>query len=109
MRWLLLACALVGCRYHFDELTDAGDVANAGPAIAVRAGGSFACALHDSGKVSCWGRNEDGELGDGTLTARSTPALVPGITDAVEITLGDTHACARRSAGEIVCWGQNEF
>ncbi len=68
----------------------------------------FTCALRRSGRVMCWGTNDDGELGDGTrTTAYYAPVTVDVLTDVVEITAGGTHTCARRSAGTIACWGAN--
>jgi alpha-tubulin suppressor-like RCC1 family protein len=72
-----------------------------------------ACALHRGGTVSCWGSNQFGELGDGTLAGSESPVQVAGITDAVS--LGEStgaqgnHFCAQRRAGSIVCWGRNNF
>jgi alpha-tubulin suppressor-like RCC1 family protein len=42
----------------------------------VLAGGSASCAIMAGGTLWCWGRNADGELGDGTTTARELPVLV---------------------------------
>ena len=45
------------------------------------------CALHTDGGVSCWGgRNNSGELGDGSTQPRSQPRRLRGIGDAVAIT-----------------------
>ena len=38
--------------------------------------GAHACAVHDGGAVSCWGGNDLGQLGDGTLTDRPVPTRV---------------------------------
>jgi hypothetical protein len=43
--------------------------------IAAAAARHHACAITSEG-VSCWGRNLDGELGDGTTESRSTPRPV---------------------------------
>ena len=36
--------------------------------IAIDAGDSHACAIRQEGSTFCWGRNIDGQLGDGTTT-----------------------------------------
>ena len=42
----------------------------------VVAGEAHSCARHQDGTVSCWGRNDAGQLGDGTKNSRPTPAPV---------------------------------
>jgi len=44
----------------------------------ISAGGQHTCALTGVGALFCWGRNEDGEVGDGTGTNRSVPTRVTG-------------------------------
>jgi alpha-tubulin suppressor-like RCC1 family protein len=74
--------------------------------IACSEGGTHTCAVRKTGQVVCWGRNADGELGDGTQTPRNAPTAVPGITNAVQVTAGDTFSCALLSTSEVLCWGQ---
>jgi WD40 repeat protein len=64
-----------------------------------------ACALATSGHVLCWGDNSRGQLGTGRSS--STPAAVPGISDAEAIAVGDDHSCALRRTGTVLCWGDN--
>jgi alpha-tubulin suppressor-like RCC1 family protein len=45
-------------------------------AVAITAGGSFACALLQSGDVKCWGQDSLGELGNGTISSTGTPTPV---------------------------------
>ncbi|NOY94464.1 MAG: hypothetical protein GXP55_25080 [Deltaproteobacteria bacterium] len=80
-------------------------------AIDVAAGAGFTCALRASGRVACWGRNDHGQLGDGTRANHSTLAEVPGIVDAIELDVdgsgraGLGHSCALRATGGVLCWG----
>lgn len=78
-------------------------------AVQVVAGFSHSCARLTSGRVLCWGRNFESQLGDGTSGnfMRFMPTPARGIDDAVEIAAGQFHTCARRSTGAVVCWGSN--
>lgn len=68
-------------------------------------GSGFTCARLATGSVSCWGRNNIGQLGNGTTTDSLTPTTVTGITDAVEIWATSSSACARLAGGGLKCWG----
>ncbi len=78
------------------------------PVHAMAAGSSHACLLRDDGVVSCWGRNDDGELGDGTTTPHSLPTPVKGLTTAKAIATGESHSCAVLENGGVSCWGAND-
>jgi len=55
-----------------------------GPASAIAAGAGHACALV-GGETWCWGRNEVGQLGDGSLDDRAAPVRA-GISAGAEAT-----------------------
>ncbi len=82
------------------------DVEGLNGVLEIAIGGSHACARRAE-SVVCWGRNFDGQLGDGTTVSHATPVVVLGLTDAVEIAAGSSHTCARRASGRVVCWGRN--
>ncbi len=44
--------------------------------VAIGANWNTTCALHGDGAIDCWGDNSRGQLGDGTLDSRPTPARV---------------------------------
>lgn len=76
--------------------------------VDLRAGAGHTCALRASGGMVCWGDNREGELGDGTMTPRSTPTFVP-VTDIVSMDASNRPwSCAVESAGRLLCWGSND-
>ncbi|MGB0312916.1 MAG: putative Ig domain-containing protein, partial [Poseidonia sp.] len=75
----------------------------------VSAGYDHVCALLTDGGVRCWGSNNNGQLGDGTTTDRSSPPstdvnLGSGYT-AIGISSGGGHTCAMLNDGDMKCWG----
>ena len=76
-------------------------------AIAIAAGWAQGCAVLATGIVKCWGANNAGQLGDGTLIGRTTPVEVLGINNAIGVSIGWSHACVVLNTGRVNCWGQN--
>jgi alpha-tubulin suppressor-like RCC1 family protein len=81
-----------------------------GGVTALAAGTDHTCALvqQDGGsQVLCWGRNDHGQLGDGTTVDRPAPVVVP-ISQAITVlAAGGYHTCAGGSGGAW-CWGQGD-
>ncbi len=75
----------------------------------VAAGSEHTCALKTDGSVWCWGNNQDGALGDGTIDARSTPLVVNGLPAIQQVAAGEFHTCALDTGGDVWCWGHNEY
>ena len=74
----------------------------------VAAGADFGCALSTTGTVACWGRNDVGQLGDGSTADRAVAAAVGGLGEEVTaIGTGGSHACALTKSGAVKCWGGN--
>lgn len=79
--------------------------------VQVAAGFAHACAVGSTGKVSCWGWNVSGQLGNGSVTPEDEskphpePTLVSGLEHVTAITLGHAHSCALHANGGVSCWG----
>lgn len=84
------------------------DVVALTDATAVDAGDDHACAIRAGGRVSCWGSNTFGELGDGTTNSHYSPVEVPGLSDATAIDAGGAYTCAV-VGGRVSCWGSNGY
>jgi alpha-tubulin suppressor-like RCC1 family protein len=70
-------------------------------------GGAFTCAVLHDGTVHCWGFNNRGQLGDGSLSTRLAPVAVAGLEDVVGLATGAIHTCALLGNGQVSCWGGN--
>jgi alpha-tubulin suppressor-like RCC1 family protein len=77
-----------------------------GPFSNVTAGSSHTCALTSAGAAYCWGANDHGQLGDGTLTMRTSPVLVGGGLTFFSLSAGGSHTCGV-TIGGAYCWGAN--
>lgn len=95
------------------------------PVVTLAAAGRTACALRASGVVSCWGANDNGQLGDvgsrdgvchdrgtgGDYPDHSVRAVMGPITGATRLAVGAGHVCVRVDGashlGEARCWGDN--
>jgi len=70
------------------------------------------CVITTEGKGYCWGRNTDGQLGNGTTTVSNTPTPIDmsGVLNGKTITSisgSYYHTCAQASDNQAYCWGTN--
>ncbi|MDA8838590.1 putative Ig domain-containing protein [Candidatus Poseidoniales archaeon] len=77
--------------------------------MSVSAGGDHSCVVFNGSQPACWGRNAQGQLGDGTLLGKLEPRLISNTawTGVSSITAGEEQTCAVTLVGEVWCWGQS--
>lgn len=75
----------------------------------VTAGNEHMCARKTTGRLFCWGRDADGNVGDGPpFHQRTRPtAVAGGATNWAQVSAGDRYTCAAKSTGRLLCWGWN--
>ena len=74
----------------------------------VAVGYNHACAISQTGSVSCWGDNSRGQIGDGTTTLRPQAIPVVGLSAKVtQLALTYQSSCALLETGAVQCWGGN--
>lgn len=62
----------------------------------------LSCAVHDDGRVSCWGEDYVGGL---DAEPHRLPEIVEGIDNAREVIVTANTACAITTQGKVSCWG----
>ena len=66
-------------------------------------------AIKTSGQIWAWGRNLCGEIGDGTLTTRTSPVReFCSATDWCAVDMGGFHTAAVKTSGQLWTWGFND-
>ena len=86
--------------------------------LQVSAGSDHSLAVGSDGNVYAWGRNGNGQLGDGTSTDRHAPVRVktpdrntypdlPADFTYLQVSAGSDHSLALGSDGNVYAWGRN--
>ena len=100
---LALLASLTGCSELFEpEVRDQ-------QFLAVSTGGEHSCAVATDGGILCWGRGQDGEIGDYKWTDRATPSRIASDSLFVSVVSGAFHSCGLTESGAAVCWGWNPY
>ncbi|MBS2020470.1 MAG: hypothetical protein JST00_46870 [Deltaproteobacteria bacterium] len=62
------------------------------------------CALEKGAGLACWGKNDAGQLGDGTTQDRAIATRMPGLERPDALALGPRATCGL-FGGVVRCWG----
>ncbi len=78
-------------------------------ATEVGVGNFFACALHKTGTVSCWGHSQHSVTGlSQDAGAYTPPSPITGTENSVQLAVGWAEfACVLKKNGTVACWGSN--
>lgn len=76
-------------------------------AVALVAGSHHSCAVTVDMDVLCWGRNNEGQIGNGKTVNRQVPTLIdePLPAAVVQIDATNDTTCALLTDGDLWCWG----
>ncbi len=75
----------------------------------IHAGHENTCGITDSGKLYCWGNNNNGKNGIGSTNTEklpSTPVTFNQNTTIEKLSMGLYHSCAIDSDNTVWCWGR---
>ena len=96
-------------------VTEVGSADNGATFLAdwkhVSAGYSHSCAVRATGEGYCWGMNEEGQLGNGTISATPSnrPVRVQPTTISWDFIIANgNNSCGRSTTGQMYCWGAND-
>ncbi|MER5351254.1 hypothetical protein ABT093_13070 [Kitasatospora sp. NPDC002551] len=79
-----------------------------GGVVRIAAGGHHSLAVSgDDHRLTAWGQNTSGQLGDGTTTFRTTPVPVPGLTGVRLVAGGREHTVVLLAHGAVRSCGGN--
>ena len=88
-----------------------GQWTNFGANVAeVALGYQHGCVRMGDRTLSCFGRNDFGQVGDGTVGPDVFLAPIAALgANVAEVAAATTHTCARKDDGTLWCWGANDF
>lgn len=84
--------------------------------VQMAAGTNFVCASRYpvGTSIACWGKNNHGQLGDGSVTNHNTPVSLVVPLGSLSLSAGHSHACTVTDGNipgvpphVIYCWGSN--
>src|SRR2546425_935913 len=75
----------------------------------VSAGWEHTCGVTIESVAYCWGLDEFGQLGDGSVVQRPDPTPVAGSLSFAQVSAGHDHSCGVTTGNMAYCWGRNDL
>lgn len=75
----------------------------------IEVGGFHTLALDNENNLWAWGCNEQGQLGDGTTTERTSPTKIETDITFVQLSVGYMHNAGIDDEGKLWTWGYSAF
>ena len=104
---------LIGLSCRGDNIVEPNGTAVLSTAVAalefyqVSAGHDHSCGVTTENRAYCWGRNSEGQLGDGTTITRLAPRAVAGSLRFRQISASFSSTCGVTTDFRAYCWGDN--
>lgn len=95
--------------YQQDGSCQAEEMTYSLSAKEVAAGYAHSAVLTEEGEVWCFGRNDFGQIGNGTTTRSATPQKAKVNVKFTSVTAGKNHTVAIDENGMIWAWGDNQY
>lgn len=78
--------------------------------VSMQAGWFHTCLLTESGRVLCWGKNQDGQLGNAAQISRADPVSPVKMDNGVSLLASGGQSNCSIAADQITyCWGRNNY
>lgn len=71
------------------------------------AASTHSLALKSDGSAWAWGANQEGQIGDGSVSDTTTPAAITGLSNVIAVASGGAHSLAVTADGAVWSWGAN--
>ena len=75
--------------------------------ISISTGFQHTCGIINNNDLYCWGRNDDGQLGIGSMADVNYPLPQFVASNVIAVGTGDDHSCALYQSQIVKCWGAN--
>lgn len=98
-------CEPTDCKFACDW---SGESAGCEEISQIDMGRESACAVTTRGRLACWGRGAEGQLGNRRRVGSTAPVPVAVLSDAHHVSVGFEHACAIAGPERVAyCWGSD--